>query len=452
MTRRDITLREWQTLSPEPGSVLSGLNFDDCLEARTIASALTERGRLEVLEMARGVELRASSFVGRVQLGNLTITIQPKLRGSALIHLLRYAYGLRDLDLHAATGFDTSLGAFQDLLVQQLAAEVSELLTRGLHRHYLRSEDDLAQPRGRLDFSRWVRQQHRPVATLPCVHHPRSMDNVLNQAVLAGLIHASGITTDLELKAQLRRLVKQISEHVSRRDLSLAMLGQAQLLIDRRTTSYSSALVLIRLLYAGEGITLDGTSSLRLPGFMFDMNSFFQALISRFLHDHLEGYEVLDEHRMKEFFRYDPLRNPQCRRAVVQRPDFVVRRKQEPVAIMDAKYRDLWETSLPREMLYQLSLYALAFKGPCKRAVILYPTLQSKATDQAVIIHEPLSSRPQAEVILRPVNLLALERQLRDRSLAGREARVASASFWAFGTHTKKQTTVRQPSHADQIH
>jgi hypothetical protein len=91
-----------------------------------------------------------------------------------------------------------------------------------------------------------------------------------------------------------------------------------------------------------------------------------------------------------------------------------------------------------------LSLYALAFKGPCKRAVILYPTLQSKASDQAVIIHEPLSSRPQAEVILRPVNLLTLERQLRDHSSAGREARVASASFWAFGTH--KQPKICAPA------
>ena len=56
------------------------------------------------------------------------------------------------------------------------------------------------------------------------------------------------------------------------------------------------------------------------------MNRFFQALISRFLHDHLQGYEIKDEYRLKELFYYDPHRNPQKRRAPVQKPDFVIRR------------------------------------------------------------------------------------------------------------------------------
>jgi 5-methylcytosine-specific restriction enzyme subunit McrC len=102
-------------------------------------------------------------------------------------------------------------------------------------------------------------------------------------------------------------------------------------------------------------------NSLRLPGFLFDMNRVFQALISRYLQDHLDSYEMYDEHRVFSTIRQT--RNPLKRYAPVQKPDFVVRRQGKLVAILDAKYRDLWHHSLPREMLYQLALYALAHPG-----------------------------------------------------------------------------------------
>ena len=143
------------------------------------------------------------------------------------------------------------------------------------------------------------------------------------------------------------------------------------------------------------------------------MNRFSQALISRFLREHLSGVEVHDEYRLKGLFNYEPGQNPRARRAPTPRPDFVVMRGGKMVAVLDAKYRDLWEQTLPREMLYQLALYALGRPGREREAAMLYPTVDAAAREQSIAIHEPVQGATQARVVLRPVNLLDLEELLR---------------------------------------
>jgi 5-methylcytosine-specific restriction enzyme subunit McrC len=429
-----VSLQEWQTLRPESGGPLAGFGFDDDPVSRDLAEKLSAAGQIEVLELSRGVELRATSFVGRFQLGGLTVTIQPKLPGAPLMNLLRYAYGLRNLHLFQPSAYATQKWMFRDLLVQQLAAEASELLARGIHRDYQRKSEELAQPRGRIDFDLVARTRHLARATLPCVHHPRTEDNALNQLVLAGLIDAVKSTSDPELRAHVRRLCKQLGKEVTSKPLTGRLLSDARLQLDRRTRSYASAIELIEILMRGEGVSLnDEAGGVRLPGFLFDMNRFFQELISRFLHDHLSDVEVVDEYSIRGFFAYDPLRNPMGRRAPSQRPDFVIRKKGKILAVLDAKYRDLWEKALPREMLYQLALYAVGFRATEHRAVIVYPTLHTSAKDQVILIREPFAGGVQAEVILRPVNLLILEENLRDKSVAGRKALEDMARGLAFG-------------------
>jgi 5-methylcytosine-specific restriction enzyme subunit McrC len=160
---------------------------------------------------------------------------------------------------------------------------------------------------------------------------------------------------------------------------------------------------------------------------LFDMNRFFQELLSRFLHEHLTEYTVRDEYRLRELFSYDPAHNPRRRRSPTPRPDFMILDRGEVVAVLDAKSRDLWEHSLPRGMLYQLALYALS-QEDCRRSVILYPTLEPTATEQRIRVHEPLYGAGRAEVVLRPVDLLRMERLLRSPDT---HARVQERKAWA---------------------
>lgn len=434
MTMQLVNLTEWETREPTKGSPLAGPVLANYPAAQRLAESLTRDGRIEILELARGLELRASSFVGRFALGELLITIRPKISGVPLMNLLRYAYRLRHLQLFEEVGYATSQASFEDLLIHQLAAESSELLSRGLHRDYLRTESMLASPHGRIDFGGFMQVAANAGVALPCVHHPRGEDTCLNRVLHGGLEIAARMTLDRELGGRVRRLAKSFDGRITPRQLDVAGFAEAWHSLDRRTSAYRPALTLIQMLLNTQGAALtDTTSPIPAAGFLFDMNRFFQALLSRFLSENLDGYEVQDERVLRGVFRYDPAHNPRNRRSPLLRPDFLVMRNHKVEALLDAKYRDLWERHLPREMLYQLALYALGQESGNRRATIIYPSLEHAARQQVVLVKDPLRGTSAAEIILRPVNLLRLEQLLRNKGVHARRRRSAFAEYLTFG-------------------
>ena len=446
MTRSAIQLTEWERCEPEQGSPLWGM---DLSEGRVVAEEVTRRGQLEVLELVQGVEFRASSWVGRIELGELTVTIQPKISGAPFLSLLRYAYGLRRLSTMDHALYGREWGTFQDLIARQLASEVEGLIGRGLHRDYRREMAELAVPSGRIDFQRYVMAAGGGRASLPCAHHPRTRATTLNRVLLAGTLLAVRATDDIELRGQLRRLGKALDIDEPPPKLHWDVLERLWRSIDRRTRAYEPALKLICLLAEGLGISLnDEAEEVRLPGFLFDMNRFFQALLSRLLGDNLDGYTVRDEHRLKGMFAYAPQENPRERRAPAPRPDFVILSGKKVVCVLDAKYRDLWTHSLPREMLYQLAIYALSRSDPDRQAVILYPTLTSGAVDQTIVLNEPVGGAEKARIVLRPVELLELARLVGASPSVQRERQCAAlAKRLVFGRGDASENDSRASVH-----
>lgn len=96
--------------------------------------------------------------MGSVQIGNLRLSILPKITGLPLLRLIRYAYNLREIDMFESLEFGTEGGGFQDLLIHQLVIEVNELIHKGLNRNYERMEERLQSPRGRIDFFEIIQQ------------------------------------------------------------------------------------------------------------------------------------------------------------------------------------------------------------------------------------------------------------------------------------------------------
>ena len=203
--------------------------------------------------------------------------------------------------------------------------------------------------------------------------------------------------------------------------------------MNRLTAAYQPALSIIRLLVQAQGVVLEGeTNTTPLPGFLFDMNAFFQALVSGFLRDNLPGYSVRDEHRLKGMMRYNPEFNPLRRQSPTPRPDYVVTQQGAVRAILDAKYRDLWEKPLPREMLYQLVVYAISHRTQ-PQSSILYPTTCAQAKEARIDVSDPIYGGFLGQVCLRPVHLQTMVELVTTPSAQGRRNREHYAKRLAFG-------------------
>ncbi|MBU5310924.1 hypothetical protein KQI38_02705 [Tissierella carlieri] len=101
---------------------------------------------------------------------------------------------------------------------------------------------------------------------------------------------------------------------------------------------------------------------------------------------------------------YTLAHNPRGRRSSTPRPDFALMKNGNVVKLLDAKYRDLWDRNLPRDMLYQLAVYARSGVGD-KAGTIPYAVLSDVTVVQKIDINNPVSIGKIASVILQPVNL-----------------------------------------------
>ena len=223
-----VSLSEWQTLSPTDKGGLHKRFLDPSISTHLVVKQLNESKLLSLVELRYGIEVRAFSHVGRVKVGNLTITVTPKIKGSSLLNLVRYAYGFRRLNLISNANHSIDDLGFADLLISQLNAEVGELLSRGLLKAYVSTNQRLSSPRGRIDIARIAKDGGVLTATLPCQHYPRIENTLLNQVLMAGLELGGSMTSDLELRRGARRLIAQMEEQVSVVRLDRAVMDLAE--------------------------------------------------------------------------------------------------------------------------------------------------------------------------------------------------------------------------------
>jgi len=279
-----INLIEWEEGTPEQIPELAGVCIDGGKDVEQLADYLTKTGKLEIYQLAKGLRIRASSYVGRIKIGHFQITIRPKISNISLLRLMRYTYGFRDLGFYSSASYHTESDTFHDLLIWQLLEEINELIARGLHRKYVHRDEALSIPKGRINIQAIAIQAGTWNAKLPCTYYPRLEDCLVNQVLLSGLQLGTALTGDIDIRSKLNRLSMSLKDKISSVRLDRHVFRKLRLVKDRRVAAYEPAIKIIEILSNTEGISLDdGKTTFNLHGFLFDMNRFFQSLLSRFL-------------------------------------------------------------------------------------------------------------------------------------------------------------------------
>lgn len=120
-------------------------------------------------------------------------------------------------------------------------------------------------------------------AKLPRIYHHRIEDNLLNRTLLSGLHTALSLTSDLWLRTHIRKTIQMLSQSVTMASIDSRILVKASTHINRMTSAYGPALTILQILIESQGASIEKDPyKISLPGFLFDMNRFFQGLINRF--------------------------------------------------------------------------------------------------------------------------------------------------------------------------
>lgn len=402
--RLDVILNEWERKGPFPLSPQLRELLGPGDHGPGIAALLGEKLRLT--PGFRGLEIATTSYVGRVEAGPLRVSVHPKIATTTLTRMLSYVYGFTDLwhaELSATVAVDQH--GLQDLLVELLVRELENFWRAGLPKIYRAETDQLDAVRGRICLKDLARQGALTEARISCKFFERTPDWHLNRVLLAGLRMARRICQQPTLARRVERLTRSLNDIEALPTLTHGDVLRARSALTRLTNNAEPALNLIDLLLEGNGLALKGPHELESTSFLFDMNRFFQRFLSRFLHEHIAGVRVADESTIRGLYRpWSGDAVSRKRRPPAPRPDFAVFDSNGALrTYMDAKYRDLWNTSLPPEWLYQLSAYALA--SPNRSSILLYPTTSSAAQEEGFAVCAPASDKLLGNVVLRPISI-----------------------------------------------
>jgi 5-methylcytosine-specific restriction enzyme subunit McrC len=289
--------------------------------------------------------------VGAVRLGigeaALEVRIRPKIPVGNLLYLVGFTAA-------GSVWRPEQVGvAESDLLVTAMAdafGRVAERALRGGVLHgYVTREDALTVVRGRILPGPQLARRPGLAVPIEVAYDDFLADIAENRILLGAIDRLCGLPgVSASTTALLRHLAARLVNVVPARAGGPLPVWQPNRLNER----YLPALRLAELVLAGTSFEQGDTSPLKVDGFVLNMAEIFE----RFLTVRLG--ELLRAHGLRSAAQQAHHRLDQSGR-VPFRPDIVIYRDGEPVAVVDAKYREL-EITPPTGHLFQLVSYCTA--------------------------------------------------------------------------------------------
>ena len=299
--------------------------------------------------------IRTGSFVGRVVVPGLSLQITPKVgirQVLAMIRPDRLAAGIGDsVDRYATDELADAVAA----LYQR---SVADALARGMRRRYVAHEERLIALRGRIDLTTQVRS---PLPTpTACRFDEYTIDNQHNRLLKAGLRRAlrlEGVTK--QTRSSLLRTLQWFGEVSDRPPAVTPLLRQGFGRLDRH---YEGPCKLAALILESSALG-DAVGEQAAHTFLVDMNKVFEEFIEDELRQQLPNSVRLSA-QYRTHIDFDG--------RVPIRPDLVFWSGDNPMFVVDVKYKQPEDDEGRESDLYQVIAYATAIG--VEQAALIYAT------------------------------------------------------------------------------
>ena len=346
-TMKPLDLREYEKSGPV---CLSVAERDALRDALPDSLSIEPTNRME-----NGYYLTPGSTIGALEIGSLSVSIQPKIPIKRVLYMASYA---ADVLKPREQRFDfVEARTLAEVLVRALVDAARRAFARGLLHGYRTEEESLHTIRGRIRIDEQIRRRFG--VSLPVeVRYDDFTDDVLpNQLVKAAAARLGRLRICPKSRIALARVDARL-EAVALVEYLPDEVPEVR--FDRLNEHYREVVTLARLVLRQQTIE-SKRGGVRAVGFLMDMNRVFEEFVRRALREELDlsdrtfpppGTSLPDPIFLDEKTR------------VALKPDLSWWEGRICTFVGDAKYKRMREERVPNADLYQLLAYATALNLP----------------------------------------------------------------------------------------
>ncbi len=295
--------------------------------------------------------LRPGSTVGAVELGDLSVLVQPKIGIPQLLSMVCYA----------TDAFRPQEGLFNypeahalpDILALALGKAAHQAFGRGVYRGYVTEEEALLTVRGRIMFAEQIRR--RPGVPLPVeVRYDEYTEDIPENRLVKAAAHRLG---RMRLRDRNARVglgwIGAVLDNVGLAEYAPGNVPEVP--FHRLNEHYGNVIGLARLILRHTSFEAQ-RGEVRASGFLIDMNVVFQEFVTEALREALHPFEGDFGERIIDSLDKGG--------RIHLKPDLAWLQGRRWVFVGDAKYKNLYDVRMPNADLYQLLAYTTAANLP----------------------------------------------------------------------------------------
>lgn len=285
----------------------------------------------------------AGTKVGVARVGDLQVTVRPKITMDRLVFLMGYARSPTFWRNHSVL-LDVA-SDLPDALAHAFGRLATRAIEQGLLQGYRTVDDSLPVLRGRIRVADQISRRFGVGLPLEVTYDDFTVDVAENQILLAAatrLLRMAGLSASLRTPLQRLRLqLAGVSE--PRRGQPLPPWRATRL-----NVRYQPALQLAELILAGDSFE-QRRGDLAVSGFVFDMWRIYEDFVCVALAEAMKAYGGTTS--LQRQLHLDE------RGQIAMKPDFVWTGFDSRQVVVDAKYKAEKPSGFPHADLYQLLAY-----------------------------------------------------------------------------------------------